>query len=196
MDTSVWLLIGALVLLLMAGAAAVLLVRVIRARKLLVDAGIPLRDKALFWASVIYTVSPVDLLPDPVYLDDIGFLLLALRSLHAAAQKAGCGAGSARRDTGGVRTGEIRTGGVRRQPFGVREQLRGRKPSPARRCLPWSLSFPTPIPPPPQTPCHPYPRADGRPGGRAARRRMVSSHSARSRRPPPPGRPRRSTAAS
>ncbi|MFE4214074.1 YkvA family protein [Streptomyces sp. NPDC056844] len=91
MDTSVWLLIGALVLLLMAGAAAVLLVRVIRARKLLVDAGIPLRDKALFWASVIYTVSPVDLLPDPVYLDDIGFLLLALRSLHAAAHKAGLG---------------------------------------------------------------------------------------------------------
>ncbi|CAM5648970.1 YkvA family protein [Streptomyces atroolivaceus] len=93
MDTSVWLLIGALVLLLMAGAAAVLLVRVIRARRLLVDAGIPLRNKALVWASVIYTVSPVDLLPDPVYLDDIGFLLLALRSLHAAAHAAGAGRG-------------------------------------------------------------------------------------------------------
>lgn len=34
---------------------------------------------------MIYTVSPVDLIPDPVYLDDIGMLLLALRSLHAAA---------------------------------------------------------------------------------------------------------------
>ncbi|KPC80965.1 MULTISPECIES: YkvA family protein [Streptomyces] len=89
MDTSVWLIIGALALLLMAGAAAVLLVRVIRARKLLVDAGIPLRNKALVWAAVIYTVSPVDLLPDPVYLDDIGFLLLALRSLHTAAHAAG-----------------------------------------------------------------------------------------------------------
>ncbi|MEU0298214.1 YkvA family protein [Streptomyces sp. NPDC006175] len=85
MDTSVWLIIGALVLLLMAGAALVLLVRVIRARRLLVEAGVPLRNKALVWAAVIYTVSPVDLLPDPVYLDDIGFLLLALRSLHAAA---------------------------------------------------------------------------------------------------------------
>ncbi|MFE4449337.1 YkvA family protein [Streptomyces sp. NPDC056796] len=91
MDTSVWLVVGALALLLMAGAAAVLLVRVIRARKLLVDAGIPLRDKALVWAAIIYTVSPVDLLPDPVYLDDIGFLLLALRSLHAAARAAGAG---------------------------------------------------------------------------------------------------------
>ncbi|MFJ9057755.1 MULTISPECIES: YkvA family protein [unclassified Streptomyces] len=91
MDISVWLVLGALALLLMAGAAAVLLVRVIRARRLLVDAGIPLHNKALVWASVIYTVSPVDLLPDPVYLDDIGFLLLALRSLHSAAQAAGVG---------------------------------------------------------------------------------------------------------
>ncbi|WP_329034723.1 YkvA family protein [Streptomyces sp. NBC_00178] len=91
MDTSVWFAVGALVLLVMAGVAAVLLVRVIRARKLLVDAGIPLRNKALVWAAVIYTVSPVDLLPDPVYLDDIGFLLLALRSLHTAAHAAGVG---------------------------------------------------------------------------------------------------------
>ncbi|MEU1482999.1 YkvA family protein [Streptomyces sp. NPDC005752] len=95
MDTSVWLIIGALVLLLMAGAAAVLLVRVIRARKLLADAGIPLHNKALVWAAVIYTVSPVDLVPDPVYLDDIGFLLLALRSLHTAAHAAGLGRGTA-----------------------------------------------------------------------------------------------------
>ncbi|MFD6280725.1 YkvA family protein [Streptomyces sp. NPDC060209] len=93
MDTSVWLLVGALAVLLMAGAAAVLLVRVIRARRLLVDAGVPLHNKALVWAAVIYTVSPVDLLPDPVYLDDIGFLLLALRSLHAAAHAAGAGRG-------------------------------------------------------------------------------------------------------
>ncbi|MEU2678998.1 YkvA family protein [Streptomyces sp. NPDC007107] len=115
MDTSVWLIIGALVLLLMAGAAAVLLVRVIRARKLLVDAGIPLRDKALFWASVIYTVSPVDLLPDPVYLDDIGFLLLALRSLHAAAQKAGVGqktgVGRGRPAATPVESGPVESGG-------------------------------------------------------------------------------------
>ncbi|MFF1462334.1 YkvA family protein [Streptomyces sp. NPDC058330] len=90
-NTTVWLLLGALVALLMAGTAAVLLVRVLKARKLLVDAGIPLRDKALVWAAVIYTVSPVDLLPDPVYLDDIGFLLLALRSLHGAARAAGVG---------------------------------------------------------------------------------------------------------
>lgn len=91
MDTTAWIVIGAALVLLTVGVAGVLLLRVLRARKLLVDAGIPLRDKALVWAAVIYTVSPVDLLPDPVYLDDIGFLLLALRSLHSAARAAGVG---------------------------------------------------------------------------------------------------------
>ncbi|MFD7082938.1 YkvA family protein [Streptomyces sp. NPDC002181] len=85
MDWTVWLTIAAVVALGLAIAAGVLLVRVFAARRLLLDAGIPLRDKALFWVAVIYTVSPVDLIPDPVYLDDIGVLLLALRSLHAAA---------------------------------------------------------------------------------------------------------------
>lgn len=91
MDTTAWIVIGAALVLLTVGVAGVLLLRVLRARKLLADAGIPLRDKALVWAAVIYTVSPVDLLPDPVYLDDIGFLLLALRSLHSAARAAGAG---------------------------------------------------------------------------------------------------------
>ncbi|MFJ6479204.1 MULTISPECIES: YkvA family protein [unclassified Streptomyces] len=85
MDGKVWLALGTVIAVGLAIAAAVLLVRVFAARRLLVDAGIPLHDKALFWAAVIYTVSPVDLIPDPVYLDDIGILLLALRSLHAAA---------------------------------------------------------------------------------------------------------------
>ncbi|TRV80701.1 DUF1232 domain-containing protein [Streptomyces sp. 130] len=91
MDTNTWIIAGAALVLLMLAVAGVLLVRVLRARKLLADAGVPLHNKALVWAAVLYTVSPVDLLPDPVYLDDIGFLLLALRSLHAAARAAGVG---------------------------------------------------------------------------------------------------------
>ncbi|MFD8621489.1 MULTISPECIES: YkvA family protein [unclassified Streptomyces] len=91
MDTTVWLVVAAVAALIMLAFAAVLLVRVFKARKLLVDAGIPLHNKALVWAAVVYTISPVDLMPDPVYLDDIGFLLLALRSLHAAAASAGLG---------------------------------------------------------------------------------------------------------
>lgn len=84
MDAQVWLTVAAVLALGLAAAAAVLLVRVVRTRRLLLDAGVPLRDKALFWVAVVYTVSPVDLIPDPVYLDDIGVLLLALRSLQAA----------------------------------------------------------------------------------------------------------------
>ncbi|MEW2582082.1 YkvA family protein [Streptomyces virginiae] len=88
MDGKVWLIVGTVLMVGVAIAAAVLFVRVLRARRLLTDAGIPLHDKALFWAALIYTVSPVDLIPDPVYLDDIGILMLALRSLHAAAAAA------------------------------------------------------------------------------------------------------------
>lgn len=87
MDGKIWLALAAVVAVGLAIAAAVLLVRVFKARRLLLDAGIPLRDKALFWVAVVYTVSPVDLIPDPVYLDDIGVLMLALRSLHAAAAR-------------------------------------------------------------------------------------------------------------
>ncbi|MFE0647005.1 YkvA family protein [Streptomyces sp. NPDC059534] len=90
MDKGLWLTVAVvLVLVVVAGYAAVLLVRVLRARRLLRDAGIPLQSKALFWAAVVYTVSPVDLIPDPVYLDDIGVLLVALRVLHTAAAKRG-----------------------------------------------------------------------------------------------------------
>ncbi|GLV99424.1 YkvA family protein [Streptomyces lavendulae] len=88
MDGNAWLILAAVLALGLAVTAGVLLVRVFAARRLLLDAGIPLRDKALFWVAVAYTLSPVDLVPDPVYLDDIGILLLALRSLQAAASAA------------------------------------------------------------------------------------------------------------
>lgn len=81
-----WFLLAAALALACLIAAAVLLFRVFQARRLLQDAGIPLQSKALFWTAVIYTISPVDLMPDPIYLDDIGILLLALRSLHTAAR--------------------------------------------------------------------------------------------------------------
>ncbi|MGY0021814.1 YkvA family protein [Streptomyces sp. cg35] len=86
MDDRTWFVLAAVAAVAMLAAAGYLLVRVFQARRLLVDAGIPLRSKALFWAAVVYTISPVDLLPDPIYLDDIGVLLIALKSLHSAAR--------------------------------------------------------------------------------------------------------------
>ncbi|MGD6748309.1 YkvA family protein [Streptomyces sp. BH106] len=89
MDSTTWIVLGTIAAVAMLVAVVVLLVRVFKARKLLVDAGIPLHNKALFWAAIAYTISPVDLLPDPVYLDDIGVLLVALKMLHGAAHRAG-----------------------------------------------------------------------------------------------------------
>lgn len=63
-------------------AAVVLLVRLVRTRRTLRRAGLPTGPRWVFWGAVLYLVLPTDLLPDPVYLDDIGVLLLALRSLR------------------------------------------------------------------------------------------------------------------
>ncbi|MGC9540426.1 DUF1232 domain-containing protein [Streptomyces sp. UG1] len=59
-----------------------LLVRLVRARRLLRRSGLPTGPRWVFWGAVLYFVLPADLMPDPVYLDDIGVLLLALRSLR------------------------------------------------------------------------------------------------------------------
>ncbi|MEW1777367.1 YkvA family protein [Streptomyces sp. NPDC086777] len=68
---------------LLAGAVAVL-VRLVRTRRTLRRAGLPTGSRWVFWGAVLYLVLPTDLLPDPIYLDDIGVLLLALRSMRAA----------------------------------------------------------------------------------------------------------------
>ena len=66
------------------GAALALLLRLVRTRRDLRRAGLPTGPRWVFWGAVLYLVLPTDLLPDPVYLDDIGVLLLALRSMRAA----------------------------------------------------------------------------------------------------------------
>jgi len=65
-------------------AAAAVLTRVIRTRRGLRQAGLPTGPRWVFWGAVLYFVFPADLLPDPVYLDDVGMLVLALRSLRRA----------------------------------------------------------------------------------------------------------------
>ncbi|MFE3824520.1 YkvA family protein [Streptomyces sp. NPDC059092] len=75
--------VAVLLVALTLGVAIVLAVRLVRARGTLRRAGLPQSKKWLFWAALGYLVLPVDLLPDPVYIDDIGVLLMALRSLHA-----------------------------------------------------------------------------------------------------------------
>lgn len=81
--TTVLLICAIVAAALLAGAVAVL-VRLVRARRTLRRAGLPTGPRWVFWGAVLYLVLPTDLLPDPIYLDDIGVLLLALRSMRAA----------------------------------------------------------------------------------------------------------------
>ncbi|MFF8726847.1 DUF1232 domain-containing protein [Streptomyces sp. NPDC015171] len=82
--TTTLLLIAAAVGAVLLAVAVGLLVRLVRTRRTLERAGLPTGPRWVFWGAVAYLVLPTDLLPDPVYLDDIGVLLLALRSLRAA----------------------------------------------------------------------------------------------------------------
>ncbi|MCW7940772.1 membrane protein [Streptomyces hygroscopicus] len=86
MDSTTWTVLAVVAVLAAAvlGVALALLLRLIRTRRDLRRAGLPSGPRWVFWGAVLYLVLPTDLLPDPVYLDDIGVLLLALRSMHAA----------------------------------------------------------------------------------------------------------------
>ncbi|MFF4487974.1 YkvA family protein [Streptomyces sp. NPDC001544] len=82
--TTTWFVVAAVVAAALLVAALAVLVRLVRTRRDLRRAGLPTGSRWVFWGAVLYLVLPTDLLPDPVYLDDIGVLLLALRSMRAA----------------------------------------------------------------------------------------------------------------
>ncbi|MEU5725177.1 MULTISPECIES: YkvA family protein [unclassified Micromonospora] len=71
--------------------AILLAVRVVRTRRLLGALGVG--GKVAFYGALIYAILPVDLLPDPIYLDDMGvlagalFYLGRLAARHRAAQR-------------------------------------------------------------------------------------------------------------
>jgi uncharacterized membrane protein YkvA (DUF1232 family) len=83
MDSTTLLVTGAVVAAVLLAVALGLLVRLVRTRRTLRRAGLPTGPRWVFWGAVAYLLLPTDLLPDPVYLDDIAVLLLALRSLRA-----------------------------------------------------------------------------------------------------------------
>ncbi|WP_055716951.1 YkvA family protein [Streptomyces torulosus] len=90
MDSWTWGVIVAIVVAAAAvlGVAVWLLLRLVRTRRDLQRAGLPTGPKWIFWGAVLYLVLPTDVLPDPVYLDDIGVLLLALKSMRSGQQDA------------------------------------------------------------------------------------------------------------
>ncbi|GIF67692.1 hypothetical protein Ais01nite_57270 [Asanoa ishikariensis] len=72
---------GAIVLVGAVIGTVILLVRVFRVRNQLGELGFG--GKFAFYGAVIFTFFPVDLLPDPIYLDDMGVLGLALLYLNS-----------------------------------------------------------------------------------------------------------------
>ena len=83
-STTTVIVVVAVLAALVLAVAVVLLVRLVRARRSLRRAGLATGPRWVFWGALLYFVLPTDLLPDPVYLDDIGVLLLALRTLRAS----------------------------------------------------------------------------------------------------------------
>ncbi|WP_210594332.1 DUF1232 domain-containing protein [Streptomyces sp. GESEQ-35] len=88
-STTEWIVLAAVLAAALLTVAVGLLVRLVRARRALRQAGLPTGPRWVFWGALIYFVLPADLVPDPVYLDDIGVLLLALRSLRAPLSASG-----------------------------------------------------------------------------------------------------------
>ena len=89
MDTTTTVIVvGALLATALLVAAVAVAVRLVRTRRELRRAGLPTGPRWIFWGAVLYFVLPTDLLPDPVYLDDIGVLLLALRSVRTSSKNA------------------------------------------------------------------------------------------------------------
>jgi uncharacterized membrane protein YkvA (DUF1232 family) len=82
---TILIVIGVIVAVATLIGALILVVRVWRTRKLLVDLGTG--GKVAFYGALIYTIFPIDLLPDPIYLDDMGVLAGALVYLTRLYQK-------------------------------------------------------------------------------------------------------------
>jgi uncharacterized membrane protein YkvA (DUF1232 family) len=63
------------------GVAVFLLVKLVRMFSLVRSETMPVQGKVAFWAALAYTIFPLDVLPDPLYLDDVGVLGGALAFL-------------------------------------------------------------------------------------------------------------------
>ncbi len=58
-------------------AAVFVFIKFVRTFKLIQSEHMPMGGKLAFWGTVLYLFSPVDLLPDPILVDDIGVMLAA-----------------------------------------------------------------------------------------------------------------------
>jgi uncharacterized membrane protein YkvA (DUF1232 family) len=79
MSRQAWIVVGAVVAVVAVVTlvwAVRLLLRLFAVRRVLYSMGA--KGKLVFWGSVLYTIFPIDILPDPIYLDDVAVLTGAL----------------------------------------------------------------------------------------------------------------------
>jgi uncharacterized membrane protein YkvA (DUF1232 family) len=79
MSRQAWIIVGAVVAVVAVVTlvwAVRLLLRLFAVRRALYSMGA--KGKLVFWGSVLYTIFPIDILPDPIYLDDVTVLTGAL----------------------------------------------------------------------------------------------------------------------
>lgn len=56
--------------------------KLFRLRKVALSPEAPTSAKAAFWLAWIYALSPLDVLPDPILIDDIGVVLAAIATIE------------------------------------------------------------------------------------------------------------------
>ena len=64
-------------------------IRLFRTYRLIRSQGMPTSGKVVFWAALAYLLLPLDLLPDPIALDDIGALVGAITYITHLAREHG-----------------------------------------------------------------------------------------------------------
>jgi uncharacterized membrane protein YkvA (DUF1232 family) len=92
MDTWVWIVIvvGLVAFLVMLIVVLRLVARLRNTWALLAGGPeVSAQDRFLFFGALAYAISPIDVLPDPILIDDIGVLLFALHSLRKSADRKG-----------------------------------------------------------------------------------------------------------
>jgi hypothetical protein len=69
--------------------AAVYLIRLVKLWSIVNDPRMPVQGKVAFWAAILYAVFPIDVLPDPIYLDDVGVMVAVISYIGNLARKNG-----------------------------------------------------------------------------------------------------------
>ncbi|GAA1687089.1 hypothetical protein GCM10009765_40750 [Fodinicola feengrottensis] len=89
MSTWDWVGLSVLAVAVLATCAIViwLVFKMIRKYRTITQPGMPISAKITFFASIAYAIFPLDLLPDPIYLDDIAVMVGALAYIGHCAKK-------------------------------------------------------------------------------------------------------------